>query len=196
MDGRFGRCVGCEEVKVFCCGCASVGARCDPCSAERRRWRHREANRTYSQSARGRASGRRRQARFRALRRGDVTDTISTEEPPPPTSPSPSASIEATRTKEVSTHESTLETTARTHAPLPSITQSGDIPALRHGARRARDRIVDSSAFGPVTQLGEQRALPRRAHSRCNIILVPRLTYPSFDDDFHPHPGANVACPS
>ena len=107
MDGRFGRCLGCGEVVVFCGVCASVKARCDACAGQRRRARHREANRAYSRSPRGRASGRERQARFRAARRARVTDAISTEAVPPsmPSLPSTSA-VEAPVTEEVSFHAS------------------------------------------------------------------------------------------
>jgi hypothetical protein len=107
VDGRFGRCGGCVRVLVFCGVCASVRARCRPCAAERRRAGHREANRVYGRSPGGQASGRRRQARFRAGRGARVTDAISTQGSPPPMPSSPSSSVEeATRIEEIPTDES------------------------------------------------------------------------------------------
>lgn len=114
MDGRFGRCGGCEEIKVFCGGCASVGARCASCSGERRRALHRVANRAYGKSPLGRASGRERQARFRAVDRERVTDAISTEGSPAASSSSPpSSAMEAARTEEVFSNEPSVPTSDR-----------------------------------------------------------------------------------
>jgi hypothetical protein len=108
MDGRFGRCRGCGHVHVFCGSCASVGACCGDCAAERGREAHRRANRTYAQTPEGRASNRARQSRWRgqiAAFRQRVTDTISTEDPVPATTPSPSSSeVEPARDLEMSTH--------------------------------------------------------------------------------------------
>jgi hypothetical protein len=87
VDGRYGWCGGCRGKLVFCRGCVSVRARCAPCARRRRVEQHRQANRKWSRTPQGQASGRRRQAAFRARRRGRVTDTISTEAVPPPTPP-------------------------------------------------------------------------------------------------------------
>lgn len=110
VDGRFGRCRGCDQVLVFCGPCASVAARCGDCADARRREAHRRANRAYARTTQGVASNRARQARRRrrmALNRRPVTDTISTEAPAPPTPPSPSSSeVEPTRDTEVPLHES------------------------------------------------------------------------------------------
>jgi len=108
MDGRFGRCRGCERVQVFCGSCASVGACCEGCAPSRGREAHRRANRAYARTPKGLASNRARQARRRgriALNRRRVTDTISTQEQGAPTPPSPSRSeVEPTRDTEVSIH--------------------------------------------------------------------------------------------
>lgn len=94
VDGRYGWCVGCRGRFIFCRGCVSVRARCAPCARGHRLERHREANRKWSRTPEGRASGRQRQAAFRARRRR-VTDTISTEAAPAPTpSPSPPSPME------------------------------------------------------------------------------------------------------
>jgi hypothetical protein len=110
VDGRFGRCRGCGQVHVFCGYCASVGACCRGCAGERRLAAHRRANQTYSRTPGGQASNRDRQARRRGriadLRRR-VTDTISTQDPVPATTPMPSSSeVEPTRDAEISPHES------------------------------------------------------------------------------------------
>jgi hypothetical protein len=109
VDGRFGRCRGCEQVLIFCGPCASVGAYCAGCAQEPRRQAHRRANQAYARTPKGRASNRARQERWRgrrALNRRHVTDTISTDARPPLTPPSPSSSaMEPARDKEVSTHE-------------------------------------------------------------------------------------------
>lgn len=107
VDGRFGRCLGCVRVVVFCEVCSSVRARCRACAALRRRETHRKANRRWSTSSAGRASGRRRQAKFRA-RRQRVTDPISTQEPASPTlAPASSSAVEPTQPEEGS-HASSL----------------------------------------------------------------------------------------
>lgn len=101
VDGRFGRCVGCAVVVVFCEVCASVHARCVTCARQRRREIQRAANRRWGTSPAGRASGRRRQADFRARRRRRVTDPISTETARPPTSlAAPSSAVEPARPEE------------------------------------------------------------------------------------------------
>ena len=82
VDGRFGRCVGCAVVVEVC---ASVHARCVMCARQRRREKRRAANQRWARTPAGRASGRRRQADHRARRRR-VTDPISTEAAPSPTS--------------------------------------------------------------------------------------------------------------
>jgi hypothetical protein len=109
VDGRFGRCRGCGQVHVFCGPCASVGACCSCCAKERRREAHRRANRAYVKTPRGILSNRLRQDRRReraALNRKRVTDTISTQDPAPPTPPLPSSSeVEPARDTEVSTDE-------------------------------------------------------------------------------------------
>ena len=109
MDGRFGRCRGCERMLVLCGPCASVRACCAGCAAERGREAHRLANRAYARTPKGMASNRARQARWRerrALNRRHVTDTTSTEERAAPTPPAPSSSeVEPARKTEVSTHE-------------------------------------------------------------------------------------------
>jgi hypothetical protein len=122
VDGRFGRCQGCGEVVVLCGVCASVRARCGACAEQRRRVLHRQANRRYGRSPDGRASGRVRQARWRAVHRGGVTDVLSTEAVPgstPVTSPSCSE-VEASRGEEVVADEtqSRPSPSARTIANL------------------------------------------------------------------------------
>jgi hypothetical protein len=155
VDGRFGRCGGCEEVKVFCGACASVGARCAPCSVERRRARHREANRAYGRSPGGRASGRVRQARFRSRRRGGVTDAISTQGSPPPTSSSPSSSaVEAARTEEVCSDESTVPKSDRGIAVVRCascgrVLSGRTRPSERSPERRRRRPRVPGLVRGP-----------------------------------------------
>ena len=92
----------CVGVGVFCGGCASVRARCAACAGERRRAQRREANRAYGHSPLGRASGRERQARFRARRRARVTDAISTQTSASSMSSLPSTSeVEASVTEEI-----------------------------------------------------------------------------------------------
>lgn len=109
VDGRFGRCVGCSQVQVFCGRCAAVRARCGSCAAPRRLARHRVANRAYGRSPAGRAAGRRRQADFRARRREGVTDGSLTENLTSSTTSKPSLSVvEAARTEESPSHESAV----------------------------------------------------------------------------------------
>ncbi len=108
-DGRFGRCVGCSAVKVFCGGCASLKARCVLCAGARRRALHRVANRAYGRSPLGLASGKRRQASFRVRREAAVTDAISTEgSPSSMTSMPPTSVTEVARAEDVSPHESDI----------------------------------------------------------------------------------------
>lgn len=54
LDGRFGRCAGCELVVVFCEVCSSVHARCSACAERRRLETHRAANRRWARSPAGR----------------------------------------------------------------------------------------------------------------------------------------------
>ncbi len=99
MDGRFGRCVVCGEVHVFCGSCAAVGACCVDCAPGRRRAQNRRRNRAWSRTPQGRRSNRHRQARFRDDR-SRVTDAILPQAPSASTSPSPSSStLEPTREK-------------------------------------------------------------------------------------------------
>ena len=147
VDGRFGSCGGCVRVLVFCGVCASVRARCGPCASERRRARHRKANRAYGRSPGGRASGRARQSRFRALRGGRVTDAISTEgsASPMPSSPSSSA-VEAARIEEIPTDESSEPKLPRRIAVVRCAScgrvLSGRVrPSERSPERRRRPRV-------------------------------------------------------
>lgn len=72
---------------MLCATCASVHARCALCRVARRLETHRAANAKYGRSLRGLELGRVRQQRFRG-RQGRVTDPISTQAPPSPTSSS------------------------------------------------------------------------------------------------------------
>jgi hypothetical protein len=154
VDGRFGRCRGCGQVHVFCGPCASVGAWCRGCTAGRRVESHRRANRVYARTPKGVASNRDRQRRRRgrnALNRRGVTDTISTEEPAGPTSPSPSSSeAEPTRETEVSTHES-------------SDREENRPPAAAEAMRCARCGRVLSGRVRPSEWIPPRRPERRRA---------------------------------
>ena len=132
-----------------------LGARCGGCAAERRRDLHRRANRVYGRSPQGRATGRARQARFRAARRGLVTDAISTEESPSPTSSLPSSStVEATRTEEV----------------LPDESQDPKLPPSLGAARCARCGRALSGRVRPSERSpprgGRRPRAPRLARGR------------------------------
>ena len=112
MDGRFGRCVGCGEVHAFCGSCAAVGACCLACSAERRREGNRRRNGAWSKTEKGRASNKRRQARFRADRRR-VTDATLPEASPSSTSPSPSSSAEEPTREKASVEDGRIDRAKR-----------------------------------------------------------------------------------
>ena len=161
VDGRFRRCRGCGQVHVFCGSCASVGACCHGCASGRRREAHRQANRKYSRSPGGQASNRKRQQRWRgkiAALRLRVTDTISTEDPAPATTPMPSSSeVEPTRDAEISPHES-------------SNPSSDPGPAQDRALRcaccfRALSGRVRPSEWTPPRRPGSRRA-PRPPGSR------------------------------
>lgn len=153
VDGRFGRCLGCAVVVVFCEACASVHARCVACARQRRRETRRAANRWWARSPAGRASGRRRQAGHRARRRR-VTDPISTEAASPPTSLSaPSSEVEPARPEEGSRassrraiHHPILEfQCARCGRALSGRVQ----PSERSAPRRRSSRRARQAARGP-----------------------------------------------
>jgi hypothetical protein len=151
VDGRFGRCVGCSEVKVFCGGCASVAAKCAPCAGSRRRLKHRVANRAYSRSPLGRASGRRRQASFRGRQQANVTDAISTQESTSSTtSVLPTSVTEAARPEVLSPHESSI----------PSVKTSVDVLRCAR-CRRVLSGRVRPSERSPERQRPRAPRLPR-----------------------------------
>lgn len=158
MDGRFGRCAGCGQVQAFCGPCASVRARCASCAVPRRLALHRRANRAYSRSAAGRASGRERQARFRAGRRGGVTDGALTEESPSSTTSLPSVSVvEAARTEELSSDESAIASLPCRLAPPIGVARcvrcgrvlSGRVRPSERSPERRRRRPRQSTYVQP-----------------------------------------------
>lgn len=172
VDGRFGRCKGCGAMKVFCGRCASVGARCESCAACHRRGEHRMANQEYGRSELGRASGKKRQARFRARHRGDrggVTDAFSTEESRSSTTSLASRSVvEAALPEDLPPHDTALPSLPRALPPLGASPLRASRPPLGV-VRCARCRCVLSGRVRPSERspASRRRRRPRPpSHTR------------------------------